>query len=80
VGGMENSISHCKGKGVGVSQGPTKKRKGNVMPIHGVINTASVCSGTTPISTQGNDVVNLLDFMIELVLHKSFLGLFEATC
>ncbi|CAK9236028.1 unnamed protein product [Sphagnum troendelagicum] len=53
---MENSISHCKGKGVGVSQGPTEKRKGNVMPIHGVINTASICSGTTPISTRGNNV------------------------
>jgi len=68
VGGMENSFSCRKGKGVGVSQGPTKKRKGDVRPIHGVIHTPSVSSETTPsISTQGNNVVNPLDFMIVLV-------------
>jgi len=73
VGGMENSYSHRKGKGVGVSQGPTKKGKGDVMPIHGVINTPSVSGETAPSSsTRGNNVVNSLDFMIELVLHKSF--------
>jgi hypothetical protein len=70
---MENSFSRCKGKGVGVSQGPTKKREGDVMPSHGVIHTPSFSIETTPsISTQGNNVVNPLDFMIELVLHKFF--------
>jgi hypothetical protein len=70
---MENSISHREGKGVDVSQGPTKKRKRDVIPIHGVINTPSVYGETTPsMSTRGNNVVNPLDFMIELVLHKFF--------
>ncbi len=73
MGGMENSFSHREGKGVDVSEGPTKKRKGNVMPIHGVINTPSISGETTPsISRQGNNVVNPLAFMIELILHKSF--------
>ncbi len=73
VGGMENSFSRRKGIGVGVSQGPTKKREGDVMPSHGVIHTPSVSIETTPsISTRGNNVANLLDFMIELVLHKSY--------
>jgi hypothetical protein len=77
---MENSFSHCEGKGVDVSQGPTKKRKGDVRRNHGVNNTPLVLGETThSISIQGNNVVNHLDFMIELVLHKSFLGLFEAT-
>jgi hypothetical protein len=70
---MENSFSHREGKGVDVSQGPAKKRKRDVMPIHGVINTPSVFGETAPsISRQGNNVVNPLAFMIELVLHKSF--------
>jgi hypothetical protein len=78
---MGNSFSHHEGKGVDVSQGPTKKRKGDVMQNHGVNNTPLVLGETTcSIPTQGNNVVNLLDFMIQLVLHKSFLGLFEATC
>jgi len=65
---MENSFSRRKGKG-----GQTKKRKGDVIPIHGVINTPSVFGETTPsIYTGGNNMVNPLDFMIELVLHKSF--------
>jgi hypothetical protein len=69
---MENSFSQREGKGVDVSQGPTKKRKGDGMPIHGVINTPLVSSETAPsISRQGNNVVNPLAFMIELVLHKS---------
>jgi hypothetical protein len=73
VEGMENSFSHRKRKGVDVSRGRTKKGKGDVIPIHGVINAPSVSSETTPsISTQGNNMVNHLDFMIELVLHKSF--------
>jgi len=72
VGGMGNSFSHRKGKGVDVSRGPTRK-EGDVIPIHGVINTPSVYGETTPsMSTQGNNVVNPLDFMIELVLHKFF--------
>jgi hypothetical protein len=70
---MENSFSHHKGKGVDVSQGPAKKRKRDVMPIHGVINTPLVSGEIAPsISRQGNNVVNPLAFMIELVLHKSF--------
>jgi hypothetical protein len=78
---MENSFSHRKGKGVDVSQGPAKKRKGDVKPIHGVINTPSVSGETAPsISRQGNNVVNPLAFMIELVLHNSFLGLSTYTC
>jgi hypothetical protein len=70
---MENSFSHCKGKGVDASQEPPKKRKRYVTPIHGGINTPSVFGETTPsISRQGNNVVNPLAFMMELVLHKSF--------
>jgi len=43
------------------------------MPSHGGIHTPSVSIETTPsISRRGNNVVNLLDFMIELVLHKSY--------
>ncbi len=73
VGGMENSFSRRKGKGVDVSQGRTKRRKGDVIPIHGVFNTPSVSSETTPsIFERGNNMVNPLAFMIELVLHKSF--------
>ncbi len=73
MGGMENSFSRRKGKGVDISRGPTKKRKGDVIPIPGVINTPLVSGETTPsISTRGNNMVNPLDFMIELVLHKSF--------
>jgi hypothetical protein len=48
------------------------------MRIHGVINTPSVSGETTPsISKQGNNVVNPLAFMIELVLHKSFSWAFQ---
>ncbi len=73
MGGMENSFSHRQGKAVDVSQGPAKKRKGDVMPIHGVINTPLVFGETAhSISRQGNNVVNPLAFMIELILHKSF--------
>jgi len=73
VGGMENSFSRRKGKGVDVSRGRTKKGKGDVIPIPCVINTPSVSGETTPsISTQRNNMVNPLDFMIELVLHESF--------
>ncbi len=73
VGGMENSFSRRKGKGVDVSRGRTKKGKGDVIPIPGVINTPSVSGETTPsISTRCNNMVNPLDFMIELVLHESF--------
>jgi hypothetical protein len=75
---MENSFSQREGKGVDVAQGPTKKRKGDVMPIHGVIDTPLVSGETAPsISRQGNNVVNPLAFMIELVLHKSFSWAFE---
>ncbi|CAM6071626.1 unnamed protein product [Sphagnum tenellum] len=54
---MENSFSHREGKGVDVSQGPAKKRKRDVMPSHGVINTPSVSGETAPsTSRQGNNV------------------------
>jgi hypothetical protein len=84
---MGNSFSHRKVKGVDLSQGPAKKRKGvdvsqgpakkrkgdDVMPIHGVTNTPSLSGETAPsISRQGNNVVNPLAFIMELVLHKSF--------
>jgi hypothetical protein len=59
-------------------KGQQKKRKGDVMPIHSVINTPSVSGETAPsISRQGNNVVNPLAFMIELVLHKSFSWAFQ---
>ncbi len=75
--GMENSFSRRKGKGVDVSRGQTKKGKGDVIPIHGVINTPSVFGETTPsISTRGNNMVNPFDFMIELVFHQSFSWVF----
>ncbi len=72
MAGMENSFSQREGKGVDVSQGPTKKRKGDA------INTPSVSGETAPsISRQGNNVVNPLAFMIELVLHNSFSWAFQ---
>ncbi|CAM6070922.1 unnamed protein product [Sphagnum tenellum] len=75
---MENSFSQREGKGVDVSQGPTKKRKLDVMPIHGVINTPSISGEPAPsISRQGSNVVNTLAFMIELILHKSFSWAFQ---
>jgi len=75
---MENSFSRREGRGVDVSQGPTKKRKGDVMPIHGGINTPSISGETAPsISRQDNNVVNPLAFMIELILHKSFSWAFQ---
>jgi hypothetical protein len=56
---MENSFSRRKGKGVDVSRGRTKKGKGDVIPIPGVINTPSVSGETTPsISTQGNNMID----------------------
>jgi hypothetical protein len=65
VGGMGNSFSHCKGKDVDVSQGPWKKRKGDVLWIHGVINTPPILGGNDPSSFgQGTHVVRPLDFMI----------------
>ncbi len=66
MGGMGNSFSHREGKGV------------DVMPIHGVINTPSISGETAPlISRQGNNVVNPLAFMIELILHKFFSWAFQ---
>jgi hypothetical protein len=58
VGGMGNSFSRRKGKGVDISRRPTEKRKGDVIPIPGVINTPSVFGETTPsISTRGNNMI-----------------------
>jgi hypothetical protein len=75
---MENSFSHCNRKGVDVSQGPPKER-GDVMQIHGVINTHPVLGENAPSSSrQGTHVVRPLDFMIELVLHNSFSWVFRS--
>jgi hypothetical protein len=49
---MENSFSHCKRVDVDVSQGPPKKRKGDVMQIHGVINTPPVSGENAPSSSR----------------------------
>jgi hypothetical protein len=77
VEGMGNLFSCCKRKGVDVSQGPPKKRKGDVMQIHGVINTPPVLGENAPSSSrQGTIVVRPLDFIIELVLHNSFSWVF----
>ncbi len=73
MGGMEDSFSFPKRKDVDVSQGPPKKRKGDVMRIHGVVNTPLVLGENAPSSSrQGTPVVCPLDFIIELVLHNSF--------
>jgi hypothetical protein len=75
-----NSFSHCKRKGVDVSQGPPKEREGDAMQIHGVINRPPVLGENAPSSSrQGTHVVRPLDFMIELVLHNPF-SWAEATC
>ncbi len=72
--GMGNSCSHCERKGV---DGPPKEREGDVMRIHGVINTPLVLGENAPSSSsQGIHVVCPLDFMIELVLHNSFSWVF----
>jgi len=77
VGGMGNSSSCCKRKDVDVSQGPPKKIEGDVMQIHGVINTPPVLGENAPSSSrQGTPVVRPLDFIIELVLHNSFSWVF----
>ncbi len=77
MGGMENSSSCCKRKDVDVSQGPPKKRKGDVMQIHGVINIPPILGENAPSSSrQGTHVVRPLDFMIELVLYNSFFWVF----
>ncbi len=77
VGDMENSSSQHKRKDVDVSQGPPKKRKGDVMQIPGVINTPPVLGENAPSSfRQGTHVVRSLDFMIELVLQNSFSWVF----
>ncbi|CAK9872812.1 unnamed protein product [Sphagnum jensenii] len=49
---MGNSFSHSKRKGVDVSQGPPKEREGDVMRIHGVINTPPVLSENAPSSSR----------------------------
>jgi len=77
VGGMEDSFFHRKRKDVDVSQGPPKKRKGDVMQIHGVINIPLVQGENAPSSSrQDTHVVCPLDFMIELVFHNSFSWVF----
>jgi len=51
------------------------------MPIHGVINTPSVSGETTPsISRQGNNVVNPLAFMIELIAKIQKTVIKQLTC
>jgi hypothetical protein len=74
---MENSFSHHTRKDVDVPQGPSKKRKGDVMQIHGVINTPPIMGENAPSSSrQDNHLVGPLDFMIEFVLHNSFSWIF----
>jgi hypothetical protein len=74
---MENSFSCPKRKDVNVSQRPPEKGKGDVMQIHGVINTPPVLGENAPSSSsQGTPVVRPLDFIIELVLHNSFSWVF----
>jgi hypothetical protein len=74
---MENSFSQHKRKDNDVSQGPPKKRKGDVTRNPGVINTPPVLGENAPSSSrQGTHVVSPLDFMIELVLHNSFSWVF----
>ncbi len=64
---MENSFSRRKRKGVDVSAGPARKRKGDV------IDTPPILTENAP-SSSGlrNDMVCPLDFIIELVLQNSF--------
>jgi hypothetical protein len=70
---MGNSFSCCKRKDVDVSQGPPKKKKEDVVWIHGAINTPPHLGENAPSSSrQGTHVVRPLDFMIELVLHNNF--------
>jgi hypothetical protein len=58
-------------------KGHQKKRKGDVMQIHGVINTPPVLGENAPSSSrQGTHVVRPLDFMIELALYNSFSWVF----
>jgi len=77
VGDMEKSFSHHKGKDVDVSQGPPKKRKGDVNWTPNVINTPLVMGENAPSSSrQGTHVVCSLHFMIELVWHNSFSWVF----
>jgi hypothetical protein len=79
VEGMGNSFSHYTRKGVDVSQGSPKKWKGDVMQIHGVMNTPLVLGENAPSSSrQGTNVVRPLDFMIERVLHNSFSRVFQS--
>jgi hypothetical protein len=74
---MGNSSSHYKRKGVDVSQGSPKKRKGDDIRIPDVINTPPVLDENAPSSSrQGTHVVRPLDFMIELVLDNSFSWVF----
>jgi hypothetical protein len=77
---MGNSFSPRKRKDVDVSQGPPKKRKGDVKRIHDVINTLPVLGENAPsTSRQGTHVVCPLDFMIQLVLHNnSFSWVFKS--
>jgi hypothetical protein len=57
VGGMESSFSCSKRKGVDVSQGPPKKKKGDVMQIHAMINTSPVLGeNASSSSRQGTHV------------------------
>jgi len=70
---MENSVSHRKRKGVDVSQGPPQKRNGDVMQIHGVINTPPIPGENAPSSSrQGTHVVCPLDFCFANLFFLAF--------
>jgi len=78
---MENSFSHHKRKGVDVSQGPPKRRKGDVMRIPDVINTPPILGENVPSSSrQGTHVVCPLILSLNLFCKPLFLGLSQATC
>ncbi len=75
---MESSFSRGKRKDVDVSQGPPKKKQGDIMRIHAMINTPPILGeNASSSSRQGTHVVRPLDFMIELVLHNSFSWVFQ---
>jgi hypothetical protein len=57
VEGMGNSCSRSKRKGGDISQGPQKKKKGDVMRNHDVINTPPILGENAPSSSrQGTHV------------------------
>jgi hypothetical protein len=75
---MANSYG-LKGKGVDLSQGPPK-RKGDVVQIPAVIETALVPAERAPSSSGWHSNVVLLLHLIMSFLSQFFLGLSQVTC